>query len=248
MRSPCGFHIVRAKKRGVWLFGALRVGVIAFLILSLFISSIQGVLGAEACIKRSVWHKQMTNVLLGAAIFFECPISAHAASYDDPSKRYHIQFADELGLKNFPKLVKTHEIESYFSSEHQRGLSLGITVDRVRKITTIRDFAPVMELAERVVNVEKGKEGVFDANIIMAKESKISAVYDFKFPSYEIEYTVDSSRGQNHFLLKATVYDGRLFVCTAQAREENFSVMRDQLQHSLDSFQVLDYTGNLENK
>ena len=56
--------------------------------------------------------------------------------------------------------------------------------------------------------------------------------------AYTIEYKVDSSRGQNHYLVKATVVDRRLLVATVQTRDEDYSTLTSEATRTLDSLMV----------
>lgn len=144
--------------------------------------------------------------------------------------------AQELVLS--PKLVKTHATEIYMKSEAIKGLSVGVTVDKV-KISNIKEFSTPAGLAERVVKVEKAKDGVFEANVVTAKESaRPVSVADPSIPAYEIEYTVDSSRGQNHYLVKATVIDSKLYVFTVQSKEASFPSLSKAAFDIIGSFSV----------
>ena len=142
---------------------------------------------------------------------------------------------DALGLEVSPKLVQTHAAEVFLKSTKVKGLSVGVTVDPV-KISNIREFATPQGLAERVVQVEKSKEGVFEANVISASESQVPVSQST--PAYEIEYNIDSSRGKNHYLVKTTVIQSRLYVFTAQCKEEAFPLLKKDLSEIVDSFRV----------
>ena len=143
--------------------------------------------------------------------------------------------AEQTGLVLSPKLVQTHATELFFKSETVKGLSLGITVDPV-KIASIREFADPPGLADKVVKVEKSKEGVFEASVLAAQESA-KPVAD-AVPAYEIEYKIDSSRGQNHYLVKATIIDSKVYVFTVQCKEETYAKLAPAAHMIIDSVKV----------
>jgi len=143
---------------------------------------------------------------------------------------------EETGLVLSPKLVQTHATELFFKSETVKGLSLGITVDPV-KIASIREFADPPGLADKVVKVEKSKEGVFDASVLAAQESA-KPVAD-AVPAYEIEYKIDSSRGQNHYLVKATIIDSKVYVFTVQCKEETYARLAPAAHEIIDSLKII---------
>lgn len=145
-------------------------------------------------------------------------------------------YNEDLGLEVSPKLVQTHSAEVFLKSSKIKGLSVGVTVDPV-KISSVKEFATPQGLAERVVSVEKSKEGVFEANVISASESPTPVTQ--AVPAYVIEYSVDSSRGQNHYLVKTTVINSRLYVFTAQAKEDSFPSLAKRLSEVVESFRVV---------
>lgn len=148
------------------------------------------------------------------------------------------QYPDDQGLVLSPKLVKTHGTEVFLKSATVKGLSVGVTVDPVR-IGNIRDFATPEGLAERVVQVEKSKEGVFEANVLSARESaRPVSLADPSIPAYEIEYMVDSSRGQNHYVVKTTVIDSKLYVFTVQSKEATFPAISNSAFDIIATFHV----------
>lgn len=136
-------------------------------------------------------------------------------------------------------------------------------MDRV-KIADIRDFfKEPAALANKLVEVEKSKEGVFEVNVLQAVQSTVPLVspsttvepssappvtsteeVQKELPStatataYTIEYKVDSSRGQNHYLVKATVVSRRLLVATVQTRDEDFSGLSVEANRMLESLSV----------
>ena len=142
-------------------------------------------------------------------------------------------------------------------------------MDRV-KIANIKDFfKEPSALANKLVEVEKSKEGVFDVFVLQAIQSSVPVMSStaastlsennnnnnnnnsdneatISPPSstatsataYTIEYKVDSSRGQNHYLVKATVVDRRLLVATVQTRDKDYSTLTSEAIRTLDSLMV----------
>lgn len=128
---------------------------------------------------------------------------------------YKFQYPSDLILS--PKLVKTHQEELYYKSKGIKGFNTGLTVDPV-KINSLKEFGTYNELANKLLTIEKAKEGMFDAAIISSSESKDSS--NTPYPVYDIEYKIDSSRGKKHYYVKATIVDKRLYVFTVQANED----------------------------
>lgn len=139
-----------------------------------------------------------------------------------------------------------------------------LKVDPV-KINDIRDFfKEPSSLANKLVEVEKGKDGVFEVFVLQATQSSVPLLTvptapaivtasisssDIKSSenmpeipssatSYTIEYKVNSSRGQNHYLVKATVVGRRLLVATVQTKDEDYSTLTSEAIQTLDSLMV----------
>lgn len=126
-------------------------------------------------------------------------------------------------------------------------------MDRV-KISNIKEFFKEPSgLALKVVDVERSKEGVFEVVILKASEqptlltsTQSNADFDNlvsqskNIPSYVIEYKVDSSRGLNHYLVKSTIANKRLFVATVQSREEDFNDISIEANSMINSFILID--------
>ena len=167
---------------------------------------------------------------------FDIPAAFGSTFTATDSSGITFSYNEDLGLEVSPKLVQTHSAEVFLKSSKIKGLSVGVTVDPV-KISNVKEFATPQGLAERVVSVEKSKEGVFEANVISASESQTPVTQ--AVPAYVIEYSVDSSRGQNHYLVKTTVINSRLYVFTAQAKEDSFPSLAKRLSEVVESFRVV---------
>lgn len=164
---------------------------------------------------------------------------AHAGEFVDAANAIRFTFADELGLVESPKPLKTHEYEVLYKSGNIKGFNVGITRDPVR-IKSIVDFATPQGLGDKVVGVELGKEGVFEATVVSAKVSDKPAVRGdpAAYPSYDVEYKIDSSRGQNHYVIKATVLNKKLYVFTAQAKEASYGELAPKIKSIVESLEI----------
>ena len=118
------------------------------------------------------------------------------------------------------------------------------------KINSIKDFSTPDGLAKKVVEVEKSKEGVFDTQILSASTSIIPYVTQTTASlslekqdnnqikgndAYNIEYKVDSSRGLNHYNVRTTILNKKLYVFTVQCKEESLSELQSYSKEILDS-------------
>ena len=121
------------------------------------------------------------------------------------------------------------------------------------KINSIKDFSTPDGLAKKVVEVEKSKEGVFDTQILSASTSIIPYVTQTTASpllekqdnnqikgndAYNIEYKVDSSRGLNHYNVRTTILNKKLYVFTVQCKEESLSELQSYSKEILDSLMI----------
>ena len=126
-------------------------------------------------------------------------------------------------------------------------------MDPVRKVSNIKEFAnEPLVLANKLVDVEKSKEGVFDVEIVNAYETEIKPIQISNdntiapptvaispSPSYIIEYKVDSSRGRNHYLVKSVIRDKKLLVATVQCKEDDYEKLSQEAKSIIDSVQLI---------
>ena len=118
------------------------------------------------------------------------------------------------------------------------------------KLPNIREFTTPTGLGEKVRKVEESKEGVKEVEIIQAKETSIPISRDVSTAktsleeetspilAYAIEYKVDSTRGLNHYNVKATIYNNNLFVFTAQSKEDSYPALRSNIVDIIESLVI----------
>lgn len=104
------------------------------------------------------------------------------------------------------------------------------------KINSIRQFSSPGDLAQRVVEVERSKEGFMDAEVLGAASSSIPPTASEA--AYDLEYKVLSTRGLNHYKVRTTILDKKLFVFTVQFKEEDFDRLHDVGDEILDSLTI----------
>jgi len=115
------------------------------------------------------------------------------------SSRTRFRFRVPPGFKPASKLLKTHEEEINYKSPEIKGYTVGVAVDPV-KIDSLAAFGTPDFVGQRIVDVEKKKDGVIDVQLLKA-ESLESGGQVF----YEVEYTSDTTRGFNHFITRVIV-------------------------------------------
>lgn len=165
-------------------------------------------------------------------------------TYKDDAGKFTFQYTDDLVFA--PKPLKTHQLEILFKSEATKGFTVGITGDKV-KLANIKDFTTPTGLAEKLEKVEMGKEGVKEVNILRAVEVQVpspdanndgSPISNY-IPAYDLEYKVDSTRGYNHYNVKATIYNSQLYVFTAQSKEETYDSLSPKIVKIMDSLVIM---------
>lgn len=112
-------------------------------------------------------------------------------------------------------------------------------MDKV-KIDNIKSFKSPSELGDRVLNVEKDKDGFIDGKVNRVEEEFIVKENDpTSFPVYKVDYSVESTRGKNHYVAKATVVDKKLFVLTVQIKEADYEDYKTSIGKVVDSLIVI---------
>uniref|UniRef100_A0A7S0XME8 PsbP C-terminal domain-containing protein n=1 Tax=Erythrolobus madagascarensis TaxID=708628 RepID=A0A7S0XME8_9RHOD len=135
------------------------------------------------------------------------------------------------------KTVKTHMNELVMSPAKKSEGAVrgggGIVVDPV-KINSVSEFGSADAVGNRVIELEKKKDGVSSASLVSAKElQKDGLTY------YELEYVIDTSHGgEKHFLAASTITGKNLYVLTTQARTADFNASEPALRHVISSFRV----------
>lgn len=137
---------------------------------------------------------------------------------------FEFQYPPTFEVKSKP--VRTHLEEVLVKSGKRQ---IGVVVDRI-KIDSLDDFGTPDFVGQKVIAAEKARDGVTEATLLDARRLDDG--------TYRIEYTNQSSRGDNHFISRVAVANGRLYVMTCQARVEDFAEAEPGLQLGIDSFRV----------
>ena len=158
-----------------------------------------------------------------------------------------------------PKPVKTHQHEALFAAPGGGGLKAGITVDPV-KIKTLQEFGTPEQVAERIITVEQGRDGVKTVTLRQVAADPGPPSY------YTVEYLTESSRcahacldpapgrpppedhhcparrGIKVFRCKYCITARGLYVLQAQANADAFdgpdARVRETIRSIVDSFEV----------
>ncbi len=106
-------------------------------------------------------------------------------------------------------------------------------VDKV-KIDNIKSFKSPQELGERVLSVEKDKDGYMDGRIVSVSDGLSRG----GVPYYSVDYIVESTRGKNHYTAKAAIADHKLYVLTVQIKDADYTQSRDDIDYVLQSLDI----------
>lgn len=121
------------------------------------------------------------------------------------------------------------------------------------KINSIKQFSTPSDLAKRVVEVERSKDGFMDAEVLGARASVVPSMLVVSSSSddsgggeggstgidaYDLEYQVESTRGLNHYTVRTTILNKNLFVFTVQYRQEDTERLRALGVEILDSLRI----------
>jgi len=166
---------------------------------------------------------------LGAAatLFSSLPAMAEAAALTElVDWDYGYRLSHPSDWSEGGKPVKTHMHERLLSGTRPgAGIKLGVTVDPV-KIDSLEAFGTLDQVTERVLGVEKGRDGV--KSVTLRSNTAEAADPAWGVPSYyTIEYVTESSRGDKLFSCKYCIANRQLYVLQMQAKVVAFDAEED---------------------
>ncbi|CAK9196089.1 unnamed protein product [Sphagnum troendelagicum] len=94
-----------------------------------------------------------------------------------------------------------------FEDPATRGNTIGVVVNPVR-IASLKDFGSLDEVADKLIAAERRKPSTNDAQLVRVQERQAHG----DTPLYELEYTLDSSRGKKRILSAVTVASRKLYI------------------------------------
>ncbi|KAA8497690.1 PsbP domain-containing protein 2, chloroplastic [Porphyridium purpureum] len=141
-------------------------------------------------------------------------------------------FEYPVGWTATKKVIKTHLSEIQVISKTDSKLYAGLVVDPV-KINSVKEFGTPEALGEKVIELERRKDGVSSATLLSSSQ-KNAGDLDY----YYIEYEVASSRGHKRFLAVATITGKQLYVLTAQCVADAFAQNERTMRAIVDSLRV----------
>lgn len=112
-----------------------------------------------------------------------------------------------------------------------RGYYAGVAVDAI-KLESLEEFGTPEFVGGRVVGVENKKDGVLAASLLGAGSEG---------PYYDIEYTNESTHGNNHYKSRIAVQNGKLFVFTVQCKQGDYETFAEEMVTILNSFALKAY-------
>lgn len=179
--------------------------------------------------ERALSIKKIICSVIAICVLPSFPVHA-LVDFESNDKSFSFAYPKDFQLS--PKPLKTHSKETLLTSTDVKGFTAGLTIDKV-KILQLKEFATPKELGDKVLNVEKSKEGFIDGSVIQAiEETQKNNIY------YTIDYVAESTRGKNHYLVKASVVDRELYVFTVQCKEADYVNLADEARGMINSFVV----------
>ena len=95
------------------------------------------------------------------------------------------------------------------------------------KLESLEAFGTPDFVGGRVVGVENKKDGVLSASLLGAGSQG---------PYYDIEYSNESTHGNNHYKSRIAVQQGKLYVFTVQCKQGDYETFADEMASILNSF------------
>ena len=176
------------------------------------------------------------SLMASALIGLGAPQIASATDTAEPfvrqGKGYGYTFVPPPGFAPGKKPVQTHLDEVNFNLEGVPKYTFGVTVDPVR-INSLKEFGTPEEVAARVVTAEVNRDGIFE--VTLAKDP----MEDGETGAYAIDYVSDGKRGKKHFVTRIFVKDQKLYVMTAQVKEEEYAEREKEILGCVKTFKPL---------
>ena len=103
-------------------------------------------------------------------------------------------------------------------------------------------FGTPEQIAARVVLAEVNRDGVSDVTLVEDPLVVVAATVetgDLNNKYIILNYLSQGKRGDKHFICKICIQRNKLYVLTAQCKEEEYILKRKELMDAVDSFKVL---------
>ena len=188
--------------------------------------------------RRNAIHNLSFLTATASLASFRVPALASASAASEPfvrqGKGYGYTFLPPPGFAPGKKPVPTHLDEVNFNLEDGSAprYTYGVTVDPVR-INSLAEFGQPGEVAARVVTAEVNRDGIFEVTLAS------DPVEDKGTGAYVIEYISDGKRGKKHFVTRIFVKEQRLYVLTAQVKQEEYADREKEIRDCVETFRPL---------
>lgn len=101
------------------------------------------------------------------------------------------------------------------------------------KIASLEEFGSPETVGERVVKLERSKDGVTASDLFGSRALSLDGK-----TYYELEYSSQSSHGQNKYATRIAINAGKLVVFTVQVKLKDVDALTPESIAILDSFRV----------
>lgn len=195
--------------------------------------------------KRGVVVSTRREGLILLALLAASMASAHdnAGAQDEKSMPSLERFIDEKEGFTLLKPSDWNKVDKagatvLFEDPDVRTNNIGVVVNPVR-ISSLKDFGTPQDVADKLLKAERKKPSTNDVQLIRIVEKAIHG----DIPLYELEYSLDSSRGIKRVLSAVTVASKKLYLLNISYSDSPDKPLlpnaRMRLEQVLDSFDVL---------
>lgn len=137
-----------------------------------------------------------------------------------------------LALNPGNKPLQTHLDEVNLATS-MKGYTYGITVDPIR-IASLKEFGTPEEVCAKIILAELRRDGILDVTVGRDPTEDVAS------GGYDIEYISDGKRGKKHFYTRTIVKSGKLYVLTAQCKEDDWAQVENEVIKTVNSFRALE--------
>lgn len=193
--------------------------------------------------RRQIISNLMTMTMAGMSTAAAAPFAVMAEEGDVAAAEWQVAgvaeaaytFQHPPGFVPYSKPLKTHLSELNLKCDGVRGYVVGVAVDPV-KLASLESFGDPAFVADKIIGVERKKDGVLSADLLGSSADKDTAGKTY----YEVEYASENVHsGLNHYISRIAIQDEKLYVFTAQSKEKDYSPERaGEMKRIVKSFQL----------
>eukprot|EP00468_Gymnochlora_sp_CCMP2014_P011674 CAMPEP_0167755354 /NCGR_PEP_ID=MMETSP0110_2-20121227/8775_1 /TAXON_ID=629695 /ORGANISM="Gymnochlora sp., Strain CCMP2014" /LENGTH=158 /DNA_ID=CAMNT_0007641327 /DNA_START=289 /DNA_END=765 /DNA_ORIENTATION=- len=153
---------------------------------------------------------------------------------EDGTFQVTIPGAFESQGESFINKFAGKHIEQYqYTSTRVPKFQILISEDPLPPQLTLNNLPSIDDLAERTIDIEKGKAYVDDVELLDADEQVVDGVN-----IRDISYLVTTARDEDRYFIRSVVENNKIYSMQVRVRERDFDRLSETINAALKSFKV----------